>query len=356
MKKLLPTLRHCESRTQSPACRQAGVAIHPLLDRHATLAMTIVFLIFCVFGFFTSVSSVLAASTITAIPPRLVLSGKPGETITAQLKVRNDSETSQNYTVSVEDFIVYDTQGTPVPVKSAVSNRWSLSSWVIAPDLIPVDAQTTQTINIKIKVPTTALPGGHYAMLTYMPNADIKPGELKKTASIIGQRVGTLIYFTVAGPVTEKINLTRFAIPRFSEKGPVSLEGTVESLSDVHVTPKGSITIFDPFNFKVAELPLEVGNVFPETSRDFVSTWNQKWGWGRYRADLNLAYGTTGAVVTGTIFFWLFPIRLVIYSLIALSSILLIIVLLNRRSQRHQDILEKEVSELKKELEQIENK
>src|SRR3989339_2052097 len=79
---------------------------------------------------FSLVTPVSAQSVITAIPPRLVLSGKPGETITAQLKVRNDSETSQNYTVAVEDFIVYDTQGTPVPVKSAVSNRWSLSSWI----------------------------------------------------------------------------------------------------------------------------------------------------------------------------------------------------------------------------------
>jgi len=351
MKKLLPTLRHCESRTRA-------VAIHLLLDRHATLAMTIVFSLFFTIVILAKagIHPVSADSTITAIPPRLVLSGKPGETITAQLKVRNDSEVSQNYTVTVEDFIVYDTKGTPVPVKSAAGNRWSLASWVLAPDLIPVDAQTTQTVNIKIKVPTTALSGGHYAMLTYMLGGDIKPGELKKTASLIGQRVGSLIYFTVAGPVTEKLNLIRFAIPSFSEKGPVSIEGTVESLSDVHVTPKGSIVISDPFNLKVAELPLEVGNVFPETSRDFVATWNQKWGWGKYRADLNLAYGTTGAVATATVFFWLFPIRLVIYSLIILVSLLTIIILLNKRSKKHQEELEKEVQELKKELEQIEDK
>ena len=81
-----------------------------------------------------------------------------------------------------------------------------------------------------------------------------------------------------------------------------------------------------------------------------------KWGWGKYRADLNLAYGTTGAVATATIFFWLFPIRLVIYSLVAIISILTIIILLNKRSQRHQGFLEKEVTELKKELEQTEGK
>lgn len=305
---------------------------------------------------YSLVTQVHAQSIITAIPPRLVVSGKPGETISAQLKVRNDSEEAQNYTVSVEDFIVYDTQGTPVPVIRSAGNRWSLASWISAPELIPVDAKATQIVNIKVKVPTTALPGGHYAMLTYMPNADIKPGQLKKTASIIGQRVGTLIYFTVAGPVTEKLNITSFSAPKFTEQGPVSFGGTLESLSDIHISPKGSITISDPLNSKVATIPVEAGNIFPETQRDFTASWNQKWGWGRYKADLNLAYGAADAVATATIFFWLFPIRLVIYALVAIISVLLAIILLNKRSKRHQELLEKEVSELKKEIEQIEHK
>ena len=299
---------------------------------------------------------ILADSVITAIPPRLLLQGKPGETITAQLKVRNDSEEAQNYSVAVEDFIVYDKQGTPIPVANSAGNRWSLASWVLAPDMIPVDTKTTQVVNIKIKVPLTALPGGHYAMLTYMPNADVKPGQMKKTAAIIGQRVGTLIYFTVSGPVTEKLNILKFSVPQFSEQGPVDFSGTLESLSDIHITPKGNITISDPLNSKVATVPVDAGSIFPETEREFISSWNQKWGWGKYRADLNLAYGTTGAVATATIFFWLFPIRLVIYSLVAIISVLTVIVLLNKRSQRHQEQLEAEVTELKKELEQAENK
>lgn len=302
------------------------------------------------------VTVVRADSTISAIPPRLVLQGKPGETITSQLKVHNGSDAAQNYLVSVQDFVVYDTVGTPIPISTSVSNRWSLASWISAPDLIPVDAKTTQVVNIKINVPRTALPGGHFAMLTYMPDGDSKPGDLKKTASLIGQRVGTLLYFTVAGPITESLTVTQFSVPKFSEKGPLTFEGTVNSLSDVHVAPKGSLIISDPLNSQVAEIPLEVGNVFPETSRDFTTVWDQKWGWGRYRADLNLSYGTTGAVATATVFFWLFPIRLVIYSLTALVSVLIVIILLNKRSRRHQAELEKEVRELKQEIEQAENK
>lgn len=301
-------------------------------------------------------TQVSAQSVITAIPPRLVLTGKPGETISAQLKVRNDSDVAQTYLIAVDDFIVSDKEGTPIPVSQNVSGRWSLKSWITSPDIIPVDAKATQVVNIKVKVPLTALPGGHYAMLTYMPNTEVKPGDLKKTASIIGQRVGSLLYFTVSGPVTEKINVTRFSIPEFSERGPIAISGTLESLSDVHVSPKGSITITDPLNNKVADIAVDSGNIFPETSRDFTSTWNQKWGWGRYRADLNLAYGAVGAVATASVFFWLFPIRLVIYSLVAIISILTIITLLNKRNKRHQEQLEREVHELKEELNKLENK
>lgn len=343
--------RHLERAKRVERSHASGVRfLHSL----RSVGMTTVLLLFFVILAQAGIHPVRAASTIVAIPPRLVLSGEPGETITAQLKVVNDSDTHQNFTVAVEDFIVYDTQGTPIPV-SSTNNRWSLASWVVAPSFIPVDAHATQVVNIKINVPRTALSGGHYAMLTYRPNADIKPGELKKTASLIGQRVGTLLYFTVAGPVTESLTVTQFSVPKFSEKGPLTFEGTVNSLSDVHVAPKGSLVISDPLNSQVAEIPLEVGNVFPETSRDFTTVWDQKWGWGRYRADLNLSYGTTGAVATATIFFWLFPIRLVIYSLTALVSVLIVIILLNKRSRRHQAELEKEVHELKQEIEQLDN-
>lgn len=159
----------------------------------------------------------------------------------------------------------------------------------------------------------------------------------------------------VSSPVNEKASITKFASPKFIEQGPVDFTGTIESLSDIHINPKGTITISDPLNSKVAEVKVDAGNIFPETSRDFTAVWNQKWGWGRYKAELNFAYGAAGTL-TATIFFWLFPIRLVIYALIALIAVLIIIIALNDRSKKHQQELEKEVKELKEELQNIESK
>jgi hypothetical protein len=314
--------------------------------------MTILFLLLA----FVFVPQAEAQLTTTAIPPKVELKGNPGQTLTATLKVKNDSTSTQNYAITVEDFIVIDSKGTPVPVATSVSNRWSLRNWITSPTVVPVDAGGIQIINVTIKIPMTALSGGHYAMLTYTPNAEAKVGDLKQTGNIITSRVGTLLYVTVSGPVNEKASITRFSAPKFTEMGPVEFSGTIESLSDVHVNPRGSIIIKNAFNAQVAEVIVDAGNVFPETQRDFTAMWDTKWGWGRYSADLTLAYGAAGKLLNATIFFWLFPIRLVIYILIAIISVLTIIMILSKRSQKHQEELEKEVKALKEELQSVENK
>jgi len=296
------------------------------------------------------------AMSMTAIPPKVELKGNPGQTLNATLKIRNDSTSTQNFDITVEDFVVIDSIGTPIPVTTKATNRWSLANWITAPKEIPVDAAGIQIINVSIKIPMTALPGGHYAMITYTPNASSKTGDLKQTGSIITQRVGTLVYVSVNGPINEKATITKFSAPKFTEMGPVEFKGTIESLSDIHINPKGTITISNPLNQKIADITVDAGNIFPETVRDFTATWNQKWGWGRYKADLNLVYSTAGTALTAVIFFWLFPIRIVIYSLLLLISILIIILVLNKRSKKHQQELEKEVQTLKEELQQIENK
>lgn len=298
--------------------------------------------------FFLLSTKNIFATTITAIPPRLELSGNPGETLTAQLKVRNESDRKQTYDIIVEDFIVADSKGTPISV-NITNSRWSLKRWVTTPSIVPVDARGTQIVNVSITIPKAALPGGHFAMVLYSPSNRLSPGDMKKTASAINQRVGTILYLTVKGKVNESAQITKFSIPKFSEFGPVEINGLIESISDVHINPKGEIQIFDLLNTKIATIPVEVGNIFPDTSREFQVVWGQKWGWGRYRANLSLIYGSNHPLGT-SVYFWLFPIRLVFYSLVVVISILIIIFLLHRKSVKHQLDLEKEVRELKKEM------
>ena len=296
-----------------------------------------------------------ANSTITAIPPRLEIEVEPGETVKSILKVRNETSTQQNFSVNVEDFIVDQKTNTPIPLSENVTSRWSLRKWIISPKIIPVDAGATQNVEITIRVPASALPGGHYAMVTYNPNGEIKPGDLRKTATIIGQRVGSIIYVKVKGDINEKAYLNSFTSPKFTEKGPVEFLGALENASDIHINPKGYISIKDLFNREVSRINLDLGNIFPENIKEFSTKWDQKWGYGRYTAELNLVYGSDN-VVSGLIYFWLFPITGIIYTLIAIVSILAIIIILNKRNKKHQENLEATVKELQKEIDLLEKK
>jgi hypothetical protein len=291
----------------------------------------------------------------TVVPPRVDLIADPGQTLTTDLKVINDTDSVQYYSVAVDDFIVTDNKGTPIPVSSTVSGRWSLKSWIYTPNVVPVDPHESQIVKVSINVPKNAYPGGHYAMVTYQPNGDTKPGEMKKTGALVAHRTGTLVYVTVNGPITQNAIIKNFTTTKFNEFGPVTFTGLIENQSETHIAPTGSIIIKDMMGQKVATIPVETGNIFPDVSREFSSIWNQKWGYGRYQATLNMTYGTAGGFLTATIFFWLFPIRLIITILIAIISILTIIILMGKRNRRHQQELESEVSKLKKEISDLEH-
>lgn len=318
------------------------------MNRHLPISTTLVTLALALSSFTPAFAQ--STSSTTAIPPRLELEVNPGETITQEIKVRNETDAVQYYTVFVEDFIVTDQIGTPIPVTEATSGRWSLASWITAPKVIPVDPKQTQVLNLTITAPQNALPGGHYAMITYQPG-DPKSGDLKDTGSLIGHRTGTLLYVTVPGDITQDALVKKFSTDKFHEYGPLDFLTIITNLSDIHILPQGQITIKDIFGRAVANLEVDMGNVFPEADRQNITTWNQKWGYGRYSANLELAYGSTGQLLNATIYFWFFPIRIVISILVLIIAILLLTLLLRRRRQFHEQELEQEVEQLRQELE-----
>lgn len=296
-----------------------------------------------------------SALGLSAIPPRLEVSAKPGEVLTREIKVRNESNTDRDITVSSKDFIVTDDTGTPVQLDELTSaaNRWASADWIqVSPSSFRLKPGETRSLMATIIVPDDALPGGHYSMILHTPKNE---AVLNETGSYIETNVGTLVYITIPGTITEKALVKDFAAPVFSEYGPINFKSTINNLSDVHITPAGSIIINNWFGGKTASLPLSNINIFPKTSRHFENTLDRRWLFGRYRATLNAAYGTTGQVATATIFFWVIPWRLLLLLLLAAILIFVIIKLLPKKGQppsseesEHVEELEKELAALKK--------
>lgn len=291
-------------------------------------------IIFLLFASTLSAVEGQESMTITAIPPRLELKALPGATLQETIKIRNESTTETAFLVNTANFIVNNNQGTPIAVTEAVSGRWSLMSWItISPKKILLQPQQTAAINLIISIPSNALPGGHYAMVTYNPDLTGLLG-LQGSSSVITQKVGSLIYLNVIGDVTEAVNLKNFTAPKFSHYGPINLMAEIENLGDIHIQPQGTITITNLLGDEVYAQKLEEKNIFPFASRAYTAQFPGKWHLGRYAAKLQAAAGSSQMPIKGFIYFWIIPVKELSYAAGALLIIILLLILLKKRKPK----------------------
>jgi hypothetical protein len=309
------------SRLSITVALVAGIALTPLTSNFSTpLAL--------------AQEGSVAVQELTAIPPRHgednSLTIKPGERKQFTIRVQNSSNQAVTINSLAQDFIVQDGE-TPIPVApdEELSNRWSLASWMtIVPNEQLVLSGQTVGINVLIEAPADALPGGHYAMILHQPNAgDTTKKTTEKTvatetsASAVSQKVGTLVYLVVEGPINYEAFTRGFSAPKFTEFGPIPFSFTMDNRSDVHLRPQAKIEVSDVFNRTIETIPVETKNVFPFSSRLFDTEWQQTWGWGYYNAKLTVSFGNQGQLITDTIGFWFFPVKIVIAALIGLLTL-----------------------------------
>jgi hypothetical protein len=282
---------------------------------------------------------ILAQSTlsIVAIPPQLEITAQPGEVVTETIKVRNESTQDQPIEVKVKDIIVKDNLGTPVTVDPTHPNRWAAAPWIqVSPTKFDLKRGETKALSVTVIVPEDALPGGHYAVVLHSPQAYT---ALNQTGSSIEANVGSIIYITVPGDIKEDARVTKLDIPPFSEYGPIAIQTEIENFSDIHVNPAGAIQIYNWFGRPSDTLILDRYNIFPYTSRVYENLLNRKWLFGRYKAQLQASYGSTGQALLATVFFWVIPWKLILIALLAITTIIVLILLLKKKREQKEILL-----------------
>lgn len=302
----------------------------------------------------------LSTSTTTAMPPRLEITGNPGETIQKTIKVQNTSTSTQYYSSDVEDFIVGEDGKTPIPVTQAVSSRYSLAQWItLSPTKFALKPNETQVLDVLIQIPKDALPGGHYAMALHEPNATAKQANdalMAQGSTGTAMKIGSLLYLTVSGPVKEEAFIHNFTAPTLVEFGPVNFKYEVENRSDIHIRPQSSIEIKDTFGRVIDVVKVNEANIFPFTSRAFSAKFEQYWGLGRYTAKLNVPYGAHGLVATAVQTFWIIPYTVIIGLGLLVASVSAMFILIRRYLLHRGDTKTKEIEALKAKVKQLEDK
>lgn len=272
--------------------------------------------------------------TITMVPPSTEKQLNAGETSEGTLKIINDSNTSLTFTATVKDFIVEDTNGTPVILdNNTLSKKYSAAAWLaVTPNTFTVPAGKSQQINYFMQVPADAGPGGHYAAVVFQPTDII---NVKGTGAGVMTQLASLFYIRVNGDITEKAQVIKFGANGFQEYAPIKITTQVQNMSDYHINPKGNIVIKNLFGQVVESQPLTPRNIFPGTSIVFSNTLGKGFMMGRYTATLNATYGTNNNLpLTATTTFIIFPWKVAGMALLVIVAVVLAIIFMRRKKRK----------------------
>ena len=269
--------------------------------------------------------------TVTIAYPTLAHKLNPGDTAEGFTKVINQSTSTLTFKLGVQDFVVTDTSGTPnIIPPGTLSNKYSAANWIgVTPQTFTLKPGDSQKINYYVQVPRDARPGGHYAAIVYSP---IVTGALTGSGSTVNSQLGSLFYITINGPINEQSTVSKFFANPFQEYGPVNILTQIKNLGDLHIAPKGTITVTGLFFNQTQNLPTH--NIFPEAARDFSNTFGQNLMIGRYEASFIGSYGTNDNLpLVATMYFWVFPWRITLVIILAVVALTLGGIYLRKRKK-----------------------
>lgn len=309
---------------------------HPSsLIPHPALAIRCVMMGLAVFGILVASSQPAhAIETRTdyqgmAVTPFLIdHTAQKGDVFEEKIRVQNVGRTNARLDVTTSDFAPQGTEGqVMVPVSDdLVDARYSLSEWVEVVDIAVVGEEflgTTDSllaakgeqgiikpgqaveVTVRITVPKDAEDGTHYGLVLFSLNE----GELSKTGSKISQKVGTMLLLKIGRPI-EKGQLSALSTDREVYEEPmVTFNAEFENAGNVHVRPKGTVTVTNLFGQEVGEVTVnrDALSVLPETTRTFEVPWEGQRLLGWYKAEAVMKYGDAKLETRSVTYFWVLP-------------------------------------------------
>ena len=295
--------------------------------------ITVLFTAFVVGGSFLASD----ASALTIAPPILEIGANPGDNPTQNIKIFNETDSWITLWVSTANFTAKaDEEGTPEFLPYQEGDN-SLANWIDIDKTTPITLLPSEqkTIPYTIHVPQDADPGGHYAAIFF----GTQPQDTTGSSVGLSSKLGALVLLTVSGNINESGSLLEFKLtdPKpFYDHLPVGLSLVFQNSGNVHLRPQGQITvtnIFGQVSDKISVNKDEDGgkNILPGTSRHLDAVWTRgalevkddgfldklnneigNFALGKYKASLELGYGTQGKTVNANLVFWVFPWQLIL--------------------------------------------
>jgi len=284
-----------------------------------TLLLTLSVVIASVFG-------VRSAQALTLVPPSLEYSTVRGQTVEGKIKLLNNENRSLVLTSSTSNFGAKDETGEPDFKFDAPSA--DLASWIkINSGQLTLEPGETKEVPFTITVPADAEPGGHYAGIFFASGGAASGGGQIGVQS----KLGALVIMTVAGNIREQAAVSSVTLDDSTiiNRPPVQFNIRIQNTGNVHIKPKGKVTVLNMFGGEVETLTIpQDKNVLPGQTRLFEVTWVKKslagpkgnffqevgaefsnFALGTYTANVEATYGQNDKTMIGKVKFTIIPWR-----------------------------------------------
>lgn len=273
------------------------------------------------------------ALTLTVTPPIFQLSIEPGTTWSSTIRVVNGNAYPVTLYADPVPFTPEGESGRPrivVPKAFDESIPPGLAGWIDVPQG-PLDVQAEQTFEIPftIRVPHDAAPGGHYAAVLIGNRAPRATGQ---SSISVASSIASLIFLSVAGDVDERARIRDFVTDQaLYEKPEARFSLRFENQGNIHVQPRGTITIYNMFGKErgtviINQEDKHFGNVMPGSVRKFSFDWQAdsgRWDIGKYKAEATLGYGSNAtSFANATTYFWVLPVGTLVWLLAGVGAFL----------------------------------
>lgn len=275
------------------------------------------------------------------------LSAEPGQTTASQvLRVTNKSSKPMTRYIGAMDLVPASELGQSQLV-SPEENEYgfSLAKWIkLDKTQIKFSPQDEQNITFSVQVPADAEPGGHYGaiVVSSQPNQETIEAKNVGAGVVFGHRVAALVFVNAGGEVKEEGKILSF-IPnrRIYDKPPVEFSVRFSNTGNVHLIPTGKLNIYKVGKEeKVGTLIVNEagGRTLPKTIRDYQTKWEpkEKLKWGKYKATINLNYGSTNTGITEVTYFWIIPWKMLLIIAACLLLVFFVLRAYIRRKVRQE--------------------
>lgn len=255
---------------------------------------------------------------------------QPGDSYTQIVKLENPTDDTVTLYPKTSNFTAKDDSGEPIFSTDEEDNSYGLASWIeYSEEAIVLAPKSRQEFTYVINVPEDTKNGGYYGVVFFSST----PGEVTGSGVAISSQIGQLILLGF-GKTTEQLTLKDFEVPFISQKTPIEMIANFTNTGNVHVKPSGTVEIKNLFGQTSGSYVLneKKSSILPDQSRKYPVTFDKKWAFGYYKAELKATYGSSATPLTSTSSFWVLPL---IPILIVLFVLILIIWLIRTSIKKH---------------------